>query len=675
MKTTWTLALGIVWLAGGAAAPADDNGRPVPEPRPAKTEYHVSPDGAASHPGSASKPFGTIGRAVGVAQPGDTVVLHAGTYREAVELTRGGEPGKPIRIVAAPGERVVLSGADPLVLDWQRHAEHVFQAQTPVRVRQLFIDGELMIEARWPNMSLDRLWDRARWARARKGSRYGKMVDPELATTGIDWTGAVATLNVAHQFYTWTRTVKEHSIGSDTFEYARDLQGITHYADKTRPWEDDRYYLTGKLEALDAPGEWFYDQAAKTLYLWPPDGDDPSKRRIEAKTRHRGLVGRNIQHVELVGLHLFACNFSFEGCHHVKIDRCHLRYPNAVRRISDPEADAFDKAETTIIGDDNGVTRSSFAWGPTGALRIVGRRNLVEDCLMHDFCWDGSLRYPMLSVASRGKEPAEDRCRVRHCTLYHCGNAVVNYRGLPGHIIEYNHVHDGGLCCKDVALVYTGQPTCAGSIVRYNWVHGCYTESLIKREGGVVRGGLGIRGDDQTRSLTVHHNVVWDCGRDGIIVKGDHNRVYNNTVFNIGSPQTPGNYINLHNTPEPEKWWRKQYPLLPVQNQNSQIANNVARTICGDNRGRPYRFRDNLSHNYTGDRPMLEDVERFRFWPREGSPLVDAGTHLPGFTDGYQGKAPDIGAYERGGQRWVPGIRWDPEQVLGDMPKGFLTIR
>jgi hypothetical protein len=290
---------------------------------------------------------------------------------------------------------------------------------------------------------------------------------------------------------------------------------------------------------------------------------------------------------------------------------------------------------------------------------------------MHDFCWDGSLKTPMLSIVSNEREASDDRCCVRHCTMFHCGNAILNYRGLPGHIIEFNHIYQGGLCCKDVALVYTGQPSCSGSVVRYNWVHGCFTEHLFKKTDGVVPGGLGIRGDDQTRGLTVHHNVVWQCGRDGIIVKGDHNRVFNNTVFGIGSPQTPGNYINLHTMAEPEKAWRNQYPLLPVQNRNSRIANNVALTICGDNQGTVYPFAENLSHNYTGNRPLLEDVQARKFWPKDGSPLIDAGEHLPGFTDGYHGQAPDIGAYEHDGEHWVPGIRWNPQEVLGHKPNGF----
>ncbi|TWT82363.1 hypothetical protein CA13_38250 [Planctomycetes bacterium CA13] len=635
-------------------------------------EFHVSPNGLATSAGTPEQPFRTIQQAARAVRPGDTVLIHAGVYRESIQLKQSGTATKPIRFAAAPNEKVVISGADLTNSNWSPHANNVYKSSVQGPVRQLFVEGDLMIEARWPNLFMDRLWNRDRWSAAGKGSRYGKMVDPELAKTQIDWTGAVATLNVAHQFFTWTRTIKHHDANSETFEYDKDLGSITHYADKTRPWEDDRYYLTGKLEALDSPGEWFHDQDAKLLYLWVPDGQDPDQYSVEIKTRAYAFQGHNINHVTLQGIFLEACTFGFNKCHDLEIDQCHVRFPNVMRRIDDPEMDEFDKAETKIVGDDNRVTRCSFAWGPGSALRMVGRRNLVEDCLMHDFCWDGSLRTPMLSIASNGKEAAEDRCLVRHCTLFNCGNAILNYRGLPGHIVEYNHIYDGGLCCKDVALVYTGQPSCAGSVVRYNWVHGCFTEHQFKTESGVVPGGLGIRGDDQTRSLTVHHNVVWNCGRDGIIVKGDHNRVYNNTVFEIGTPTSPGNYISLHSMAEPEKFWREQHPLLLQQNRNSRIANNIALTISGDPKGHPYPFAENLSTNFMGKQPLLEDRNTLKFWPKSGASVIDGGTILPGFTEGFQGKAPDIGAYEYGGERWVPGIRWDPEQVLGYRPKSFV---
>ena len=75
---------------------------------------------------------------------------------------------------------------------------------------------------------------------------------------------------------------------------------------------------------------------------------------------------------------------------------------------------------------------------------------------------------------------------------------------------------DAGKACKDLAAVHTGGGECRGSRAHHNWIHGS--------------SGIGLRGDDQTRGLTVHHNVTWDCGFYGIIVKGDDNLVYHNTT-------------------------------------------------------------------------------------------------------------------------------------------------
>ncbi len=103
-------------------------------------EHHVSPEGAATGSGSAEQPFGTIRQAADAARPGDTVLIHAGIYRESVLLTRSGEPGKPIIFTGVPGEQVVLSGADPLRTDWSSHTGKVFKTKTAVPVQQVLRD-------------------------------------------------------------------------------------------------------------------------------------------------------------------------------------------------------------------------------------------------------------------------------------------------------------------------------------------------------------------------------------------------------------------------------------------------------------------------------------------------------------------------------------------------------
>ena len=111
--------------------------------------------------------------------------------------------------------------------------------------------------------------------------RQGVIVDPKLAETGIDFTGALATLNVGFRFFTWTRRVTSHSVGSASFTYNQTtpagqkglVGGAGGYLDKG---EDNIYFLSGVLAALDSPGEYYIDIGAGTMYLWMPDGSEPT---------------------------------------------------------------------------------------------------------------------------------------------------------------------------------------------------------------------------------------------------------------------------------------------------------------------------------------------------------------------------------------------------------------
>ena len=151
----------------------------------------------------------------------------------------GGRVGDPIRYVAYPGEKVILSGTEPITGQWSVYKDSIFKTKVDRDVEQLFVDGKMMIEARWPNMRFEDLWERSCWANSGAGSAYEKMVDPELAKTNIDWTGTIATLNVAHQFHTWTRKVSKHSKGSDTFEYVGNMGKLSGTIGKPGHWSND----------------------------------------------------------------------------------------------------------------------------------------------------------------------------------------------------------------------------------------------------------------------------------------------------------------------------------------------------------------------------------------------------------------------------------------------------
>jgi len=54
----------------------------------------------------------TISRAAALAEPGDTVIIHSGIYREAVKIEKSGLPGNPITFQAAAGAGVIITGAN-----------------------------------------------------------------------------------------------------------------------------------------------------------------------------------------------------------------------------------------------------------------------------------------------------------------------------------------------------------------------------------------------------------------------------------------------------------------------------------------------------------------------------------------------------------------------------------
>jgi hypothetical protein len=94
-------------------------------------EFHVAPNGNNSNPGTQAAPLLTIQRAANLAQAGDVIIVHAGTYRERVIPPRGGESdARRIVYQAAPGEQVVIKGSE-VVHDWKPFMPGVWKATMP----------------------------------------------------------------------------------------------------------------------------------------------------------------------------------------------------------------------------------------------------------------------------------------------------------------------------------------------------------------------------------------------------------------------------------------------------------------------------------------------------------------------------------------------------------------
>ena len=95
------------------------------------TTFYVATNGRDVNRGTDASPLRTIQHAANLAQPGDTIIVHEGIYRERVSPPRGGtSDAKRIVFEAAPGERPVITGAEP-VRNWEKVQQDVWKVTLP----------------------------------------------------------------------------------------------------------------------------------------------------------------------------------------------------------------------------------------------------------------------------------------------------------------------------------------------------------------------------------------------------------------------------------------------------------------------------------------------------------------------------------------------------------------
>lgn len=96
-------------------------------------------------------PDGPLSQAIATAQPGDTLILQPGVYRERVKIT------KALTLRGLPG--AVLDGAVPFTSEWSASGDgKVFVASMKSRPYGLLVDGKFMAELRF-----DRAQEKGDW--------------------------------------------------------------------------------------------------------------------------------------------------------------------------------------------------------------------------------------------------------------------------------------------------------------------------------------------------------------------------------------------------------------------------------------------------------------------------------------------------------------------------------
>ncbi len=262
----------------------------------------------------------SIAQAASVAQPGDTIYIRAGEYKESVTLSQSGEQQAPITFSAYAGEEVIMEGGEYLNgwsqcesqvecggnSNWQNiyysfiPAEHA--AEVSALVANLFQGEEMLAVSQEPDMP-DPFYidDIDNYHSINIGEQtLTTLTDPVVfsALSSTFWQDAYALLWVTHN------RVEFRKIDSyDTVNH------VITYAETDAPPYDDRegkYSIYNGVQQIDNPGEYsiahdLEQDGTRKTYLWPLGGV-MNRNSIRYSARNFGININRQSYITIQGL-------------------------------------------------------------------------------------------------------------------------------------------------------------------------------------------------------------------------------------------------------------------------------------------------------------------------------------------------------------------------------------
>ena len=601
---------------------------------PGGRTYQVAPWGSDHAHGTQTNPLRTIRTCLSRVHPGDTCLIHRGTYREQVTPPSGTKDAAIT--LAAYGDGPVTVDGTEQVTGWKDAGEGLVAADTNLPLdpdfNAVFLDNGRAVEGRWPNSGSDPL--NTTWAEADATSTDQHIDDPDLPDA--DWTGATVHLWAgSNPWAQQTGTVTATSPGKLDFKGGNYrcpplCMGNQNYRN---------YYLVGSKAALDQPGEWYYDKSAHRLYMVPPKGG-MTGHTVTAKHRLWGVDLSNSSYVTVRGLDLWATSLrTGKSSTGVVVDGLHATYISEFSTLPMPPdsdlaippfeghivASRILDSGVQILGTGNTLKNSEISQSAGDGVLVRGDRNTITNNYIHDVGWMGSY--------TPGIEINGNNHTVTHNTVRRTGRASIdtawqlNGTEFHGNRIAYNDLSEAMRTSRDGSPFYV---CCSldgsGTSIDHNTSHD-------------ADGQVGFYVDNYSGHFLLHHNVAWNTGSRGTFFNGhtgpsianqDHNSSYGmgingNSVLLSGATDASGSYISNIVGPKPVSASQTGDPLPVVRS------------------------------NLISDQPGYTDAVNGELWLTSTSPAIDAGETIDGVTTQVRGSAPDIGAYEYGEPIWSTG--------------------
>jgi hypothetical protein len=445
--------------------------------------YFVATWGSDGAPGTSNQPYRTIQQAANVANWGDTVDIFGGTYRETVRPAHSG-----VTFTNVSGQGVTISGAD-VVGGWSGNGGSVFKTYMPTDLgeggNQLFVDGQMVNEARFPNTSPDV----SHPTQATIGSySNGILYDQSINQGNGFWNGATIHVTPGSAWVGYTGVVTNS--GPGWLQVA--LPSLSGYE---QPTSGNHYYLSGKFQALDAPGEWYRD-ASGTLYLWDQASDNPAWHTVEVKSRQFAFDLSGLSNTTIQGVNLFAATIYTDwSSQNTLISAINAQYLSQFNNIwgsgwSPPSGDGI-----TLNGAGSVLQNSTIAFSAGDGV-FVGNNNIrVSNNVIHDVDYSGT--------DAAGIRVYGNNSQIDHNLVYNTGRDGINFQGGGSNIVS-NTVHDAMLQTNDGGGIYTVNNPGGGTIA-YNTI---YNVNTAYNASAGQYGATAIFLDNNSANFSVHHNVT-----------------------------------------------------------------------------------------------------------------------------------------------------------------------
>lgn len=234
---------------------------------------HVDKKGSDCGLGNVESPLLTIDKAASVAQPGDSIIVHEGIYREEItHINTGLSESRRISFEAAKHEQVIIKGSEEIT-GWQQIDGSIWKVEIDNTIFKDFNPFATKLFGDWLAVDNDKslgqvyLNDQSLF----EVSEYEQLADPKLVEETLDhWTNKQVTYDYKDQsIYVWYAKVENDIttiyVNFHDFNPNNEVTEINVRKSAFRPFKTHTNYITIRnFEIANVATQWSPPTAAQT---------------------------------------------------------------------------------------------------------------------------------------------------------------------------------------------------------------------------------------------------------------------------------------------------------------------------------------------------------------------------------------------------------------------------